>query len=195
MSVGRIGGIVLAGGRSSRFGRDKLSEPIDGRPLLDLAVEAVLAVASDVVVVIAPGARRVVPAGARLAHDTDAFQGPLAGVAVGLAALEPDIERVIVVAGDMPSLAPLVLHRLLTALGPGATAVLLGTADGETPPLPAAYDRRAASIAAEALLAAGERRLRALPARLAAAVIPATDWADDDPTAATLRDIDRVEDL
>ncbi|MGH2474787.1 MAG: NTP transferase domain-containing protein, partial [Candidatus Limnocylindrales bacterium] len=31
----RIGAIVLAGGRSSRFGRDKLAEPMDGRPLLD----------------------------------------------------------------------------------------------------------------------------------------------------------------
>ena len=39
--VKRIGAIVLAGGRSSRFGRDKLAESIDGRPLLDRAVEAV----------------------------------------------------------------------------------------------------------------------------------------------------------
>lgn len=195
MSVDRIGGIVLAGGRSSRFGRDKLSEPIDGRPLLDRAVAAVLAVASDVVVVVAPGARRIVPTGARIVHDPNAFQGPLAGVAAGLAALQSDVERVIVVGGDMPSLAPRVLRRLLTGLAPEVTVVILGTADGESPPLPAAYDRRAASIAAEALLAAGERRLRALPERLTAAVIPAADWADDDPTAATLRDIDRVEDL
>jgi len=48
-------GIVLAGGRSTRFGRDKLAEPIEGRTLLDLATEAVAAVVADVVVVVAPG--------------------------------------------------------------------------------------------------------------------------------------------
>jgi len=191
---GRIGGIVLAGGRSSRFGRDKLVEPIDGKPLLNHAIEAVLAVASDVVVVVALDARRQVPSGARVVHDTDAFQGPLAGVGVGLAALQPDVERVIVVGGDMPTLAPRVLRRLLDGLDRNATAVLLGT-DGEAPPLPAAYGRRAASVAVQVLLAAGERRLRALPERLAASVILAADWAEDDPTASTLRDIDRPEDL
>lgn len=191
---GRVGAIVLAGGRSSRFGRDKLIEPIDGTPLLDRAIEAVQAVASDVVVVVAPGARRVVPAGARVVHDTAAFQGPLAGVAAGLAALPADIARVIVVGGDMPTLAPRVLRRLVDGLGPKAVAVLLGT-EGEAPPLPSAYDRQAASAAVAALLARGERRLRALPERLGVSVIPGADWALDDPSAATLRDIDRVEDL
>lgn len=192
--TGRIGGIVLAGGRSSRFGRDKLAEPIDGRPLLDLAVEAALSVASDVVVVVAQGTERIVPTGARITHDRDAYLGPLAGVATGLAALDPDVERVIVVGGDMPTLATSVLRRLIDGLGPGASAVLLGTI-GDPAPLPAAYDRRAAQSVGEALLAAGERRLRSLPARLETAVVPAADWARDDPTAATLRDIDRIEDL
>ena len=34
MTEPTVTGLVLAGGRSSRFGRDKLAEPIDGRPLL-----------------------------------------------------------------------------------------------------------------------------------------------------------------
>ena len=118
----------------------------------------------------------------------------LAAVAVGLAVLEPDVERVIVVGGDMPKLVPRVLRRLVDGLGPQARAVVLGVA-GEAAPLPAAYDRQAASSAVESLLSAGERRLRSLPERLKAHVVAATDWADDDPTAATLRDIDRVEDL
>lgn len=194
LGAGPIGAIVLAGGRSSRFGRDKLAEPIDGRPLLDLAVEATLSIAADVVVVVAPGVERVVPAGARIVHDRDAYLGPLAGLAIGLAALDPDVERVIVVGGDMPTLAPSVLRRLIDGLGLGVSAVLLGTS-GDPAPLPAAFDRRAAQAVGEALLAAGERRLRALAARLETAVMPVAAWADDDPTAATLRDIDRVEDL
>ena len=59
----RIGAIVLAGGRSSRFGRDKLAEIVDGRPLLDHAIDAVRAVATDIVVVVAPGANLARAAG------------------------------------------------------------------------------------------------------------------------------------
>ena len=40
-----VSAIVLAGGASTRFGRDKLAEPVDGRPLLHHAAEAVAAVA------------------------------------------------------------------------------------------------------------------------------------------------------
>ena len=69
---------MLAGGRSSRFGRDKLAEPMaDGRSLLHHAIAAVDALGSgiDVVVVAAPGIDPPLPAGVRLAHDPVAFGG------------------------------------------------------------------------------------------------------------------------
>ena len=47
--------IVLAGGASSRFGSDKLAAPLDGRPLLHHALDAVAAVADHVIVVVGPG--------------------------------------------------------------------------------------------------------------------------------------------
>ncbi len=190
---GTVGAIVLAGGRSSRFGRDKLAEPIDGRPLLDHAVAAVLAVASDVVVVVAPDADRPVPLGVRVVHDAVAFEGPLSGLAVGLAALADDVEGVIVVAGDMPTLSPDVLRLLLGVLqGPPAVAATV-LDDGR--PMPMAVRRAAALVAARELLAAGERRLRALPERLLATTIPSTTWRSIDPGGLTLRDIDRPTDL
>jgi molybdenum cofactor guanylyltransferase len=193
--TGRIGAIVLAGGRSSRFGRDKLAEPIDGRPLLDHAIAAVQGLATDIVVVAAPDANPHVPDGVRLAHDPAAFEGPLAGLAAGLAALDPAVDRVLVVAGDMPTLVPAVLQRLLDAVGSGSDASILGGGDGETAPLPLALRRRRAQAAVATLLDAGERRLRAAPQVLDAEVIPDTTWRLDDPTAATLRDIDTPEDL
>lgn len=190
---GRVGAIVLAGGRSSRFGRDKLAEPIDGRPLLDHAIAAVRAVASDVVVVVAPEAERPVPSGVRVVHDELAFEGPLAGLAVGLAALADEAKRAIVVGGDMPTLAPDVLRVLLDVLAgppPVAAAVL---DDGG--PMPMAVRRSVALPAARELLDAGERRLRALPERLDATVIPGRRWRSIDPEGRTLRDIDRPTDL
>ena len=48
-------GIVLAGGRSRRFGRDKLGEPLGTKPLLQHAIDALSQVTSEVVVVAVAG--------------------------------------------------------------------------------------------------------------------------------------------
>lgn len=208
----RLGAVVLAGGRSSRFGRDKLAEPVDGRPLLHHAIDAVRSAqpGMDVVVVGAPGTAPALPPGVRLVHDPRAFDGPLAGLATGLAALDPEVERAIVVGGDMPGLVPAVLRRLVAALDAdaGVDLALLGDdaagADGtgsvatgalRARPLPAAVRCAPTVEAATGLLASGERRLRALAARLPTEVIPAATWRALDPAGATLRDVDVPEDL
>jgi molybdopterin-guanine dinucleotide biosynthesis protein A len=201
-----IGAIVLAGGRSSRFGRDKLAEPIEGRPMLHHAIEAVRAVADDVVVVgpslgtggsgdaAGPGRFGAVPpAGLRFVRDRRPFEGPLAGLVTGLSRLDPAVDRALVVAGDMPAMVPTVLARLLEALGTHDAAVL---ADAEGPrPLPMAIRPRAARPVAQRRLAAGERRLRALISALDAEVIAPGEWQRDDPAGATLRDVDVPADL
>lgn len=190
----RIGAIVLGGGRSSRFGRDKLAEPIDGLPLLHYAIAAVRALTDEIVVVVAPGQAPSLPEGVRLVHDASAFEGPLAGLSTGLEAMDPAIDRVVVVAGDMPSLEPMVLSRLLDALGATADAAVLEV-DDRPVPLPIAVRRTVASAAARRLLDRGERRLRALPVDLRTEVIPEAIWRLDDPDRATLRDIDTEADL
>jgi molybdopterin-guanine dinucleotide biosynthesis protein A len=190
----RIGAIVLAGGRSSRFGRDKLAEPINGRPLLHHAIEAVQAVAGEIVVVAAPGQHPALPEGVGLVHDAAAFEGPLAGLSAGLEALDPVVDRVVVVGGDMPSLEPAVLSRLVATLGPSIDLALLAVS-GEPVPLPMAVRRDAALVAAQRSLGDGERRLRALPGVLRASVIAEGTWRLDDPDGATLRDIDTPADL
>ncbi len=110
-----VTGIVLAGGRSSRFGADKLSIELDGRPLLHHALAAVASVASTIVLVVAPGTTPVVPSdlGARLriVHDPESFGGPLVGLVAALGTVESS--AVLVVGGDMPRLVPGVLRRLL----------------------------------------------------------------------------------
>jgi len=116
MSARGVSAVVLAGGRSSRFGRDKLAEPIDGRPLLSYAVEAVRPFATEVLVVVAPGSAPgpAFPDGVTLVHDPVAFEGPLAGLLAGLeAAREPTI---LVVGGDMPTLVGAILAAMLAEL-------------------------------------------------------------------------------
>ena len=108
--------------------------------------------------------------------------------------MDDGVDRVIVVAGDMPDLVPAVLRRLLDQVASGSPAAVLGR-DDDAPPLPMAVHRRPAQIAARDLLDRGERRLRSLPDALDAFVVPEATWRADDPTAATLRDIDTRADL
>ena len=193
MSRPDVTAIVLAGGRSSRFGRDKLVEPIDGRPLLDHAIEAVRPVAGHILVVVPPGAAPALPTGTTLVRDPTPFEGPLAGLLAGLRAADDPV--VLAVGGDTPDLVVAVVESMLEALdSTGADAVVLEH-DGRARPLPVVLRREPAVAAATALYERGERRLRALTETLATSVIPETTWRALDPDALTLRDIDTPADL
>src|SRR2546423_13073836 len=100
-----ITGIVLAGGRSSRFGSDKMVVAYRARPLLFHAIESVASVADEIVLVVAPRAAAPddLPSGVRLARDEDAYGGPLRGLAAGLAGVTTDLA--LVAGGDMPRLS------------------------------------------------------------------------------------------
>lgn len=187
--------IVLAGGRSSRFGGDKLAAEIGGRSLLDLAIDGARAVADDVVVVLAPGDARIVGDRARTVADREAHGGPLVGLATGLeVAAEP---IALAVGGDMPSLDPDVLGlmvRTLVAAGDGVAAVILEQR-GRPVPLPAVVRTGTATDVAGRLVADGERSLRALFERLPTRVVAEGEWRPLDPAALTLRDVDLPSDL
>ncbi len=193
MTTPGISAIVLAGGRSVRFGRDKLAEPIDGRPLLHHAIDGVMPVANDVIVVAARGAQPSVPDGVTVVHDSVAFDGPLAGLLEGLRVARESV--VIVVGGDMPSLMPSVLDAMVSALDvPDADAVLLEH-DGKARPLPMVIRRAAAMDAAAPLVGTGVRRLGALTDDLATWIIGEPTWRALDPDGLTVRDIDTPGDL
>ncbi len=195
LPLDHVTGIVLAGGRSSRFGSDKLAAELDGRPLLHHALTAVAMVAAQIVVVVAPDAEPAIPqsleARVRVVHDPEPFGGPLVGLVAALAYVDSPIA--IVVGGDMPNLVPAVLHRLVTALGPAQAALL--EVPGRVQPLPAALDVPAARAAGSEVVARGGRSLRDLLGRLDPVVLPAPVWLALDPAAATIADIDRPSDL
>lgn len=187
--------VVLAGGRSSRFGSDKLAFEIDGRTMLEHAVAAVTAVTSHVVLVLAPDVE--MPAAldsttVAIVHDPTAFEGPLAGLAAALAMIERPVA--LVVAGDMPRMVPAVLQRLASTVGPDRPAVNLEV-PRRVQPLPMAISVEAARPVAAALLERGERSLRALLTELGTASIPAPVWLSLDPAGATIRDVNRPGDL
>jgi len=76
---GRLLGVVLAGGRSSRFGSDKALAQLGGRRLIDLAVDALSAWCAEVVIVgRSEGPARCLP------DWPQADMGPLGGLAAAL---------------------------------------------------------------------------------------------------------------
>ena len=124
--------IVLAGGRSSRFGRDKLAEPIDGRPLLEHAIDAVRPFAAEILVVAAPDGAPSLPAGTRLVHDPTPFEGPLAGLLTGLR--EATGPLVLVIGGDTPTLVAAVIDAMIAGLDAAAVDAVVLEHDGSRPP-------------------------------------------------------------
>jgi molybdopterin-guanine dinucleotide biosynthesis protein A len=192
--------IVLAGGRSARFGRNKLAEPLAGRSLLDHAILAVAGVAREVLVLVPPvgdpprlprAEDPTVPITA--VRDPEPFGGPLVAVLAGLErAREP---FALVVGGDMPRLSRDVLAALLRRLETSdADAVVLGFR-GRRQPLPLGLRVGAATGAAKRLLADGVRSLQSLADALRAREISEGEWRALDPVASTLHDVDRPEDL
>ena len=96
----------------------------------------------------------------------------------------------------MPLLVASVLRLLLEALGSSREAAALGSGpEGTAQPLPLALRRTAALAALETLGDPEQRSLRSLLRRLDTVVIPEPTWRTLIPEGATLRDVDRPDDL
>lgn len=195
-TTGSATGIVLAGGRSTRFGSDKLAALYRGMPLLHHPVLRLGEVCTEVVVVIAPGAEEAampVGANARFVRDAREGEGPLAGLLSGLEATST--EQAIVAGGDMPDLSTAVLLEMLRVVGETSVdAVVLQDGD-RFRPLPCLVSVAPARDAAHALLHADERSLRSLLQALRTAVIDEPTWTALDPSRGSLHDVDEPGDV
>jgi molybdenum cofactor guanylyltransferase len=148
-------GVVLAGGRSTRMGSPKAALEWHGSTLLWRTV-AIIGRATDgpVVVVRAPGQELPpLPPGAEVVDDPAEGQGPVQGIAAGLAALVDRSEVAFVSSTDLPFLHPAFIRRVLRAVADGAD-VGLPVARGFRQPLAASY-RTALAPAAQRLVREG----------------------------------------
>lgn len=187
---------MLAGGRSIRFGGNKLAAMHRGVPLLHHPVLRLGEVCAEVVVVIAPEVvSPSLPDGpaVRVVRDEREGEGPLAGLLKGLEAVETELA--IVAAGDMPDLAIAVLLEMLRAAQGSAVDAVVLQEDARFRPLPNLVRVLPARRAAGELLGAGERSLRALLLGLRAGVLDEAAWTALDPGRGTLRDVDVPGDL
>ena len=147
-----ISGIILAGGRSRRLGRDKAVEPFGGEPLIRRVIGRVQELTDDIVVVVADEDRgKALPldAGHRIALDIYPDGGSLGGIFSGLHAAKNT--WCLVVACDMPFLNRQLL-RSMTALREGWDAVV---------PLPGPYPEPTHALYSKICLPHMEAKLRA----------------------------------
>lgn len=107
-------GVVLAGGRSTRLGQDKirLRLPGDGRDMLARTVDLLAARTDGVVVSCRRSSAIAESGGLRVIPDDEDGLGPLGGVQSALRALR---EPILVLSCDLPFMDEATLRRLLVA--------------------------------------------------------------------------------
>ena len=144
----RIAAIILGAGRSSRMGGpNKLLAQLEGKALIRHAAEAAIGTdLSQTVLVTGHSAQEVGQAvedlDLTLVHNPDFADGMAGSIRKGMLALQPDIDAVIILLGDMPRIDTGVLRKLVTAYVQNDTSlVITATAEGKRGN-PVLWDRR-----------------------------------------------------
>jgi molybdenum cofactor guanylyltransferase len=141
-----IAAFVLAGGRSSRMGRDKAFLELQGRTLLERALAIAHSISDNVRIV---GQRDKFGAYGPVVEDVYPGQGPLAGIHAALTTSQ--VELNFIIALDTPFLdARFAIYLVEQARLSGATVTVPRVA-GQAQPLCAVYRREFAAVAERAL--------------------------------------------
>jgi molybdopterin-guanine dinucleotide biosynthesis protein A len=156
---------ILAGGKSSRMGRDKAFLQLRDETLLAHALKLAGAVAEEVRIV--GDATKFSPFG-RVVEDVYRNRGPLGGIHAALSASSTDLNLMLAV--DLPFVDADFLQYLLSRARESTAIVTLPRAAGGLQPLCAVYRRPFAEIAEEALRN-GRNKIDSLFAKVGTCVI------------------------
>jgi len=187
------GAIVLAGGKSTRFGRDKASELLLGRPLLQHVLSRLGDVVAEFVIVKARGQALPsfeAPGPVTVAEDLYPESGPLGGLYTGLSALRA--EAALAVACDMPLLQPALVDQLFGLL-PGHD-VVVPVSEDYAQPLCAVYTK-ACLGPIRRRLEAGQFKLMGFFEDVRVLEVPPESWRRSDPEGLSFRNLNRLADL
>ncbi len=136
MSKPTVAAIILAAGRSTRMGANKLLADVGGAPMVRVVAQAVLASAARPVLVVTGHQADEVRAAlagleVKCVANPDFAQGLATSLKAGLRAVPSDADGVLVVLGDMPRVTSEHLDRLSAAFAAsGGSAVIVPTHEG-----------------------------------------------------------------
>jgi molybdenum cofactor guanylyltransferase len=185
--------IILAGGQSRRLGRDKASEPLLGRPLLQWVLDRLQPLTAEIVIVGAEG-QQLPPLESTMdpavLEDMFPDSGPLGGIYTGLDAAH--VNSALAVACDMPLLqTPLLAELLRLALEHEA---VVPVQHGLPQPLCAAYSKSCLPAIRHQLVA-GELKLTSFLDQVATHYVASDVWGKLDPEGLSFLNINTDEDL
>jgi molybdopterin-guanine dinucleotide biosynthesis protein A len=187
-------GYVLAGGASSRFGRDKALAEVSGRTMLEHVCALLESVVGRVAVVGPP--QRYAHLGIRVVPDHWPGSGPLGGIATALLDAAKQDARCTwcMIAGcDLPFLRRDWLEYLVTRARRSKADAVMPVSPRGAEPLCAAYRTSAASLLAQEL----DRGVRKITDALAGArveTIGLEEWKPFDPDGRLLKNMNTMED-
>ena len=132
-----VTGIVLAAGFSRRLGQPKQLLDLDGKPLLQWAIDAANGADLDEVLVVlgdnaADILERIDLGRAKIVLNPNARQGQSASIVSGVAAANPSRSGTLLMLGDQPEITPEDLNRLLAAFDHEPDSILIVSWNGET---------------------------------------------------------------
>jgi molybdenum cofactor cytidylyltransferase len=126
-----VAAVVLAAGRSTRMGSNKLLEPLGGVPLVRRVAEAAIEAKLEPVVVVTGHDGAAVGAtldglSVRLVENPDFADGLSTSLKVGIGSLPQGLDAAMILLGDMPLVTASLLRRLVAAFEaePGGLAAV-----------------------------------------------------------------------
>ncbi len=187
----QLAGVLLAGGRSRRMGRDKARLLFLGEPLIARAVRRMAQAARQVVVVAREPARYAFT-GVACVPDVLPQAGPLAGLWSG--ALTLPFPYFVAGACDMPFFNPrLALGLLHLLVEDDLDAAVPRDAQGREQPLHGVYRRAAFLEAAARALRQEQYAIRAAWPYLRLRIVPPDLWRRWDPDGLAFRNANTPE--
>ena len=158
-----VTGLLLAGGRSSRLGRDKATLVVGGQFMWERQIALLRSAGASPIFISTRRSPDWAPADARVVLDAAPSRGPLSGLTAALAATQTS--HLLALAIDLPAMTRQHLCKLLSLAGTGAGVV--PKQEDRFEPLCAVYPKAALELA-QAALARADASLQALVRNLVA---------------------------
>lgn len=191
MKAINVTGIILAGGKSTRLGRNKAVEQVSGKPLIQHVYDNLKTVAGQIIIVSSRELAAIsYPEGLEVLVDMYPGKGPLSGIFTGLSAAK--YEYSIVVGCDMPFLNSKVL-RYLVARAEGCDAAV-PKINSQLEPLHAVYSKSCIAAIKEQL-EQDKLEIRALFPRINVRYIESDEYLEFDPDMISFVNVNNQADL